>query len=290
MVMEEMVVMMLENFGFNAKRLLLLWWNIFNCNCDIPACFQSKICANISNVSDQTIYPVSFSSVCSFSLFSIRNRFHIVWPFYIHKHATLCTQSALLCSAVHLQWMWISNLECVPLCKTTIHKFICGAVLPKFSIILIPILFLWLCLARTIHLFALISKIMHLMYTICTRTSDTYNYNSGTINNIGDSRRDIPYVNNLPHIYIDKYLHTHSTEYMYGSVLLCFHQQLFNEMQIKIIINLNSTIVLGMKLAIIFIIKLRSTLQNAWKTIVCWKIIIFNLVGFLLFYFIIFYE
>lgn len=77
---------------------------------------------------------------------------------------------------------------------------------------------------------------------------------------------------------------------MYGSVLLCFHQQLFNEMQIKIIINLNSTIVLGMKLAIIFIIKLRSTLQNAWKTIFYWKIIIFNLVGFLLFYFIIFYE
>lgn len=36
----------------------------------------------------------------------------------------------------------------------------------------------------------------------------------------------------------------HARTLDFAATLLCFHQQLFNEMQIKIIINLNSTIVL----------------------------------------------
>lgn len=156
---------------------------------------------------------------------------------------TLCTECA--------QWMWNSHLECVPLCKTTIHKFICGAVLLKITRSLS--LFLSLSLS-------FISRIMHLIYTICTRTFDTYNYNSSTINNIGDNVETSP-MWIIHHTHTQTQTHTgkqavkqagvrtraHTQTNLYGSMLLCFHQQLFNEMQIKIIINLNSTIVLGME-------------------------------------------
>lgn len=115
--------------------------------------------------------------------------------------------------------------------ETTIHKFICGAQFCPKS------LSLALRNSRPEYRPPFVSFCKCVGFAE-RRTSDTYNYNSSTINNIGDKRWDNPNARQYSQ---------RNTKFMHicSPMLLCFHQQLFNEMQIKIIINSNSTIVSG---------------------------------------------
>lgn len=117
---------LVENRVYSYMQWLLLWWNIFNCNCDIPVGFNSEFVHTFQCIRPNN--PSGFLFV-SFPL-CISNEFHIVWIrneythiiyIYIEIQKPLCT----------MNWKFTFRMRAA--FKTTIHKFICGTVLPKVS-------------------------------------------------------------------------------------------------------------------------------------------------------------
>lgn len=117
----------------------------------------------------QCIQPNNISGFLFVSLPSTCIHFPFVYSLFSHFPLIFVSASSTMNTTV-------PYFECVPLLKTTIHKFICGNVLltvPHSLEILIS------------HLVVATTTMLTLMYI--WRIFDTYNYNSSTINNIGEN-------------------------------------------------------------------------------------------------------